>query len=150
MTAVVELANTSMQPATRPGRLSGSVIRKSVRHDGEAAELDRVEDDLPGERIGEELPPLREARGGQRLVVEGAHRDQEQERNEKERRVRQREWQRELPLGRPQPSHLATSLLKRSIQAARSGLIFDQSCRMNFPISSSDAIGRSGASVTCG
>ena len=32
MNAVVALANTSMQPATRPGRLSGSVTRKSVRH----------------------------------------------------------------------------------------------------------------------
>ena len=32
MNAVVELANTSMHPATRPGRLSGSVTRTSVRH----------------------------------------------------------------------------------------------------------------------
>ena len=32
MNAVVELAKTSMQPATSPGRLSGNVTRNSVRH----------------------------------------------------------------------------------------------------------------------
>jgi hypothetical protein len=38
--------------------------------------------------------------------------------------------------------------LKRSIQPARSGLIFDQSCRTNVAISSSEAMGRAGESFT--
>src|SRR6185436_10495133 len=117
--------------------------------DREDAELHRIEHDLPREGIAEEPAPLREAGPSQRVVVEGAHHHEQGEGHEEEGRIRERERQHELPLpAESANSHFATSLLKRSIHAARSGLIFDQSCRTNLAISSSEVMGRSRASFT--
>src|SRR5262249_52749671 len=114
--------------------------------DGQRPALHRGDDPLPRERIAEELPPLRAVERGDALVAERADGDEESQRHQEEGRVGEGERQRELPLALP--CHLATSLLKRSIQPARSGLIFDQSCRTNFPISSSEAMGRLAADLT--
>src|SRR5690606_12520358 len=116
-------------------------------------ELERIEGDLPVERVGQELRPHRKAELRDLVVIVGADRNQHQQRRRKEGREGQREGQRELPLGRaeqrgkaaaPAPArnadcracHFATSLLKRSIQPARKGLIFVQSWRTNPAISS--------------
>src|SRR5262249_46829795 len=106
----------------------------------------RVDDHLPRERIAEELPPLRAVERGDALVAEPAYGDEEAQRHQEEGRVGEGEPQRELPLAPPR--HLDTRLLKRSIPPARSGLIFDQSWRTNFAISSSEAMGRLAASFT--